>query len=219
MSGILIVTAVEAEREAVERGLSPAVRAAGGGVVVVAGGVGAAAAAAATAAQLATAELARRPFRYVVSAGIGGGFAQVAKIGELLAADRIIAADLGTQGGDSGGEGFVPLDELGFGSCIYEACQVPGDRFVRGDLLTVNTVTGTARRAEELRARHPGAVGEAMEGYGVAVAAARFGLAAAEIRAVSNPVGPRDRTAWRIGEALAALSEAAPLIVEGLSSS
>jgi futalosine hydrolase len=214
MSGILIVTAVEAEREAVKRGLPPKVLAECG-VVVVAGGVGAAAVAASAALELSRAQLARRSFRYVVSAGIGGGFPEAAKIGDLLAAERIIAADLGAQDG----EGFLSLDELGFGTCVYEACHVPGDRFVRGDLLTVNTATGTARRAELLRARHPGAVGEAMEGYGVAVAAARFGVPAAEIRAVSNPVGPRDRTAWRIGEALAALSEAAALIVEGLSPS
>ncbi|CAO0837172.1 Futalosine hydrolase [Streptomyces microflavus] len=29
-----------------------------------------------------------------------------------------------------------------------------------------------------------------------------------ELRAVSNTVGPRDRAAWRIGDALAALTEA-----------
>jgi futalosine hydrolase len=28
------------------------------------------------------------------------------------------------------------------------------------------------------------------------------------VRAVSNPVGPRDRAAWRIGEALTALADA-----------
>ena len=207
MNGILIVTAVDAEREAMERGLPPSVRAAGD-VVVVAGGVGAAAVAAATAS-----ELARRPFSYAVSAGIGGGFPDSAKLGDLLAADRIIAADLGAQDGDR----FLSLDELGFGTCVYEAFRIPGDVFVRGDVLTVNTVTGSAERADFLRARHPAAIGEAMEGYGVAVAAARFGVPVAEIRAVSNPVGPRDRNAWRIGEALAALTEAARLIVEGLS--
>jgi futalosine hydrolase len=209
MTGILIVTAVEAEREAIERGLPTSMRAAGD-VVVTAGGVGAAAVAAATAERLA-----RSSFRYVVSAGIGGGFPDSAKLGDLLAADRIIAADLGAQTGD--GDGFLSLDDLGFGTCVYQAFRVPGQVFVRGDLLTVNTATGTADRADFLRARYPAAVGEAMEGYGVAVAAARFGVPVAEIRAVSNPVGPRDRTAWRIGEALAALTEAARLIVEGLS--
>lgn len=72
-------------------------------------------------------------------------------------------------------------------------------------MLTVSTVTGSAARATALAARHPRAVAEAMEGFGVAEAAARHGLPTLEIRAVSNPVGPRDRSAWRIGEALAAL--------------
>jgi futalosine hydrolase len=49
-------------------------------------------------------------------------------------------------------------------------------------------------------------VAEAMEGFGVATAAGD--LPYAELRAVSNPVGPRDRAAWRLGEALAALSTA-----------
>ncbi|PPS69089.1 Futalosine hydrolase [Streptomyces sp. MH60] len=47
-----------------------------------------------------------------------------------------------------------------------------------------------------------------MEGFGVAEAAAAHGVPVLELRAVSNPVGPRDRAAWRIGEALAALTDA-----------
>ena len=43
-----------------------------------------------------------------------------------------------------------------------------------------------------------------MEGFGVAEAAAAHGVPVLELRAVSNPVGPRDRAAWRIGDALAA---------------
>ncbi|CAM5299817.1 futalosine hydrolase [Streptomyces tanashiensis] len=72
-------------------------------------------------------------------------------------------------------------------------------------VLTVSTVTGTARRAAELAERRPTAAAEAMEGFGVAEAAAAHGVPVVEIRAVSNAVGPRDRAAWRIGEALGAL--------------
>ena len=77
-----------------------------------------------------------------------------------------------------------------------------------GTVLTVSTVTGSTARADELRARHPRALAEAMEGFGVAEAAGAHGVPALEIRAVSNPVGPRDRAAWRIGDALAALTGA-----------
>jgi futalosine hydrolase len=56
-----------------------------------------------------------------------------------------------------------------------------------------------------------------MEGYGVAVAAVQFGVPVIEIRAVSNPVGPRDRAAWKIREALDSLEKAAAAMKEVLS--
>ena len=76
-------------------------------------------------------------------------------------------------------------------------------------ILASTTVTGTADRAAALLARHPEAVAEAMEGFGVAAAASRAGTAFAELRTISNPVGPRDRDSWRLTEALAALEAAA----------
>ncbi|MEV0316992.1 futalosine hydrolase [Streptomyces sp. NPDC050658] len=196
---VLVATAVPAERDAVAKGL-PAEY---GDVVAV--GVGPAAAAAHTAAALA-----RAPYDLVISAGIGGGFQPEAPVGSLVLADEITAADLGAETP----EGFLPVTELGFGAITH----VPPRPLVRelaaatgcraGAVLTVSTVTGSAGRAAELRRRHPGALAEAMEGFGVAEAAAAYGLPVLEIRAVSNAVGPRDRAAWRIGEALAALGDA-----------
>ena len=51
-----------------------------------------------------------------------------------------------------------------------------------------------------------------MEGFGVAEAAAAYGVPVVEIRAVTNAVGPRDRAAWRIGEALHALRHTSELL-------
>jgi futalosine hydrolase len=76
---------------------------------------------------------------------------------------------------------------------------------VVGDVLTVSTVTGTASTTAALLARHPGAVAEAMEGFGVASAAHQAEAAFVELRTISNLVGPRDREAWRMAEALAKL--------------
>ncbi|NEE34633.1 futalosine hydrolase, partial [Streptomyces sp. SID7982] len=76
-------------------------------------------------------------------------------------------------------------------------------------------------RAGALLAAHPGALAEAMEGFGVAEAAARAEVPVLEVRAVSNAVGPRDRDAWRIGDALAALTDAfgkAAPVLEGWNS-
>lgn len=203
---VLVVTAVAAERDAVAAGLlaaaHPAVR-----CDVLAAGVGPAAAAAGTATALARAT---SPYDLVVSAGIGGGFQPAAPLGSVAVARTIVAADLGAQTP----EGFLPVAELGFGvnehrpPAALSAAVAQALGAVHGPVLTVSTVTGSAARAAELTDRHPGAVVEAMEGFGVAEAAAAQGVPVLEIRAVSNPVGPRDRAAWRIGAALAALTEA-----------
>jgi futalosine hydrolase len=177
---------------------------------LLAAGVGPALAAASTAAALTAAALDGTPYDLVVSAGIAGGFTPDAPLGSLVVADDIVAADLGAETPD----GFLPVTELGFGTVSHR----PPESLVRdlvaatgaraGTVLTVSTVTGSAARAAELRARHPRALAEAMEGFGVAEAAAAHGVPVLEIRAVSNPVGPRDRAAWRIGDALTALTEA-----------
>lgn len=207
MNRLLVATAVAAERDAVLAGLPPDTSA----VTVAAVGVGPAAAAAGTARLLALAEAAATPYRWVVSAGIAGGFPGRAEVGTLVLATRSVAADLGAASPD----GFLTLDELGFGSTVV----APDDRLlaalrgalpaaVPGAVLTVSTVTGTAPTVAQLAGRYPDAVAEAMEGYGVACAAALSGVGFAELRTVSNPVGPRDRAAWRIRDALTALTAA-----------
>jgi futalosine hydrolase len=191
---LLVVTAVAAEREAIGVGE----------VEAVAVGVGAAAAAAGTARLLATGR-----YDAVLCAGIGGGFG--VPPGGLVLGTASVAADLGAESPD----GFIPLSVLGFGADGYPADTrllaaltgaLPGA--VRGSILSVNTVTGTASSTEALRRRYPDAVAEGMEGFGVAAAAAGAGVPFAELRTISNPVGPRDRGAWRIPEALAALATA-----------
>lgn len=210
---VLIVTAVAAERDAVLRGLQGS-----GRFHVVAAGAGTAAAAAGTAAALAAGS-----YGCVISAGIGGGFPGVAPVGSLVVASEMIAADLGAETP----EGFRSAAELGFGSvsvpadsgtvqAVTAALAAAGLNVSTGPVLTVSTATGTAETAAALAARHPGAAAEAMEGHGVAVAAMALGLPVLELRAISNAVGPRDRAAWKIGEALEALEAAAAILLEVL---
>jgi futalosine hydrolase len=51
-----------------------------------------------------------------------------------------------------------------------------------------------------------------MEGFGVATAAKLWDLPVLEIRTISNVVGPRDREAWRMKEAFAALEAAGKIL-------
>lgn len=190
---LLVVTAVEAERDAVSLSGSD-------GVTIV-GGVGPAACAAAT-----SAALGAETYDLVVCAGIGGGFAPL-QPAQLAVASSIAFADLGAESDD----GF---ETFGFATDRYPVeprlglavADRTGGRL--GSILTVATVTGTAARAQALLARFPDAVAEGMEGAGAAAAAVLHGVAFVEIRAISNVVGPRDRSTWRIPDALAALHQA-----------
>lgn len=220
MPRLLVITAVGAEAEAVLAGFPAADGVAGGlparraltpaGLVdVVAGGVGPVAAALSTAAVLSDGG-----YDAVLAAGIAGGFGGC----QLAVADTVAFADLGAQLLDGG---FSSVAELGIGDDSIRADPALAAALahrsgaVTGTILTVATVTGTAERAGRLRAAYPHAVAEGMEGFGVAAAADRAHLRFGELRAVSNPVGPRNRDSWQIGAALARLTAAFEALLAG----
>jgi futalosine hydrolase len=182
---------------------------------VVAGGVGPADAAATTATLLALGA-----YDVVVSAGLAGGFAGRAKVGDIVVADTMTVADLGcrTDGG------FLPLRDLGLD---YESRRpLPGatewrERLFRagigvvsGEVLTLSSMTGTQARGDELAELFPYAVAEAMEGWGVVTACRGYDVIVGEVRAVSNTVGPRDPDVWDVPGAFAALSRAFAVLLD-----
>ncbi len=208
---ILVMTSVQAEQETVLRGLCDSKQ-----FDVVVAGVGSVAAAISTGSALH-----KGKYSLVISAGIAGGFMDRAKVGSLVVADEIIAADLGAETP----EGFLSLDKLGFGFSriqldqrlvkqVADALHTAGLTVTTGPILTVSTVTGTATTAKELATRVPRATAEAMEGFGVASAAQSHRLPFLEIRAISNPVGPRNRDAWQIDQALESLEAASAVLLE-----
>jgi futalosine hydrolase len=203
----LVITAVAAEAAAVVSGgravrIGPYEGLHEHGVTAVPAGVGPARAAA-----CAGTLLALERWDLVVSAGIGGGFAGKAGVGELVLADRVVHADLGAESP----LGFLPIDALGLGAATTRldetrvALVATRTAVVVGAVLTVSTVTGTAERAAELTAAHDPSA-EAMEGAGVLAAACAHGVPFLELRGISNLVGPRDRDAWDLPAALAALA-------------
>jgi futalosine hydrolase len=211
---ILIMTSVDAERDAILRGIGTDPR-----IDIKLAGVGPISAAIQTTKSLAAGE-----YDLVINMGIAGGFADKAEVGSLVIANEIVSGDLGAESP----EGFITLDELGFGAStrfktegdlveiLLEAIKGAGVSVRIGNILTLSTVTGTAKTTSELQLREPGASAEAMEGYGVAMAAKEFGVPVLEIRSISNPIGPRDRSAWRIKDALDTLESASKVIVEVL---
>ena len=56
-----------------------------------------------------------------------------------------------------------------------------------------------------------------MEGFAVLRAAALAGVPAIEVRAVSNEIGEPDRSRWLVAEALEALGQALPGLVDSIT--
>jgi futalosine hydrolase len=162
---------------------------------VVVSGVGAVSAALAT-----QAALLEMRSDLVLSVGIAGAYPNSGlNIGDVLVSSRVIFAGLGVQNGKrvdalefAGAEQILPVWNK-----AAEFAQVA--ILPLGAIATLETVTTDLTRAEAIQTQF-GVLAEAMEGAGVAQAAARQGVPMLELRAISNMVG--DRQHWQVKTAL-----------------
>ncbi len=155
----------------------------------------------------------------VLNVGIAGALpGSDLKPGDALVADVSVFADEGvaTPAGfsDLAAMGFPIGPDLGVGargsreliSVITPLCDAAGR------IATVSTCSGTDALAREVAAR-AGAIAEAMEGAAVGLAVARVAaleraeIGFAEIRAISNTTGDRDRQIWDLSAALTRLRQ------------
>jgi futalosine hydrolase len=174
-------------------------------VPVVCTGVGAV-----NAAYALTRYLDREQVEGIVVCGIAGAYT-----GAGIPVESVVCAEsecYGDLGADSPG-GFLDMQALGFPvvggvNPLYNLLPMqifPAPR--RARFVTVNTCAGKDDAARAIEARTGGAV-ENMEGAAIAHVAALAGIPVGEIRGISNVVGNRDRSAWRVKEAVAAAQEA-----------
>lgn len=185
---------------------------------VVVSGVGPVAAALAT-----QRALTGEGFPFVISAGIGGAYpGSGLQVGDLAISSQIIQADLGAW--DDGQ--FLDFAALGLSILpeaphdgrftVWSGAEAAARRAsaALGPMLTLSSVTGDLEAAARLEKRYPAALTEGMEGAGVAHAALLAGMPVVEVRGISNMVGPRDRAAWRIGDALAVTRRGVKAVLE-----
>jgi futalosine hydrolase len=154
--------------------------------------------------------LEREGAKAVVVCGIGGAYpGSDLPTGSVVCAESECYGDLGA----ASPGGFLDMQELGFPvisgpAPLYNVLPMqlyPAAR--RVPFITVNTCTGDDAAAAAMAVRTGGCV-ENMEGAAIAHVAMLFGIPAGEIRGISNSVGNRDRTAWRVKEAAIAAQEA-----------
>ncbi|MEE2777250.1 MAG: futalosine hydrolase [Acidobacteriota bacterium] len=151
----------------------------------------------------------------IVSLGVCGAYpGSGIAVGSVVTASSECYGDLGA---DSPG-GFLDMESLGFPVVGEHFNSLPVDLFPtqeRVPFVTRSTCTGTDRAAREIAARTGGAV-ESMEGAAIVHTAVAHGLSVGEVRGVSNPVGDRDRSKWRLHEAADAAARALENWIEEL---
>ncbi len=99
-------------------------------------------------------------------------------------------------------------DELvHIGDEVELATEPCGDGIVGNKLVTVCAASANSHEAKMRLARHPSAIAEDMEGFGVAMACKLAGVPVQIVRGISNQVGDRDKRNWNIPAALEAASE------------
>jgi futalosine hydrolase len=160
--------------------------------------------------------LAQRSYDVALNLGVCGSFSPRLAPGTAVhvVSDRI--ADLGAE--DDGR--FMTIDELGLPSEHAFVNDSPPDSAALRALpavagITVNTVHGRAGSIADVVARfHPDV--ESMEGAGFMHACKMADVTFAAIRAVSNVVEKRNRAAWKLDDAIAALTRTALAVIEDL---
>lgn len=164
----------------------------------------------------------------LVNLGIGGSFDMGRNpLRTVVLADEEIFAEYGvrTAGGvDGDGLGFPQLRADGEDvferlalkpeQAAEEAVLRLSDDWAADSVLTVAAASADAAVAQAMRERFSPGV-EAMEGFALALACKKAGVPFLELRAVSNPVGERDKGLWDIRGALQALSGAARTLISG----
>lgn len=202
MASTLVLVPTDQERRLLAPGLPGEVR-------LELCGFGPVAAAARTAALLA----ARSP-RSVLLLGIAGRLDPSLRLGGGYRFDRVACDGVGVGCGAE----FVSAADVGWpqwpgdppdpATAVGDIIDLPGDTAAAvpssGLLLTACAASATAADAVARRARHPAAMAEDMEGYGVALACRLAGVPLAIVRGISNVAGDRDHGGWQVAEALAA---------------
>ena len=153
-----------------------------------------------------TRALGTKRYELTINAGIAGAFAGAAAVGDAVAVTTEHYVEIGREDGAAralpGGAALAATCAADRATLDRLRTRSPALRFGAG--VTSATITTSDARAELLAARYAAAT-ESMEGFAVLRAAALGGIAAIELRGVSNVVGDRATSQWdfRAGAAAA----------------
>lgn len=145
-------------------------------------------------------------YSLVLNVGIAGSFDRTIALGALVNSIEDRFSELGAENGD----GFITIDELGFGKSVYTTSFTTENSLIK-DLLTVksitvNTVHGNTNRIQQTLERLAVKT-ESMEGAAIFYACEHMNIPALQIRSISNYIEQRNKDQWKIGLAIKNLNE------------
>lgn len=150
---------------------------------------------------------------YLIQAGFAGSFDEAYPPGSLVFVAEEAIADLGVQENNTFKDVFdMGLQEASTGPytgkwLVNPYCADWNDHelpFVKG--ITINEITTHPQRIEILRSKYQ-PVTESMEGAALHYTALMERIPFIQLRAISNYVGERDKSKWKMKEAITALNE------------
>lgn len=158
-------------------------------------------------------KLASTQYDLVINAGIAGAFDRSLQLGDVVnvVQDRLI--ELGAEDN----EGFVSIDQLGFGESMFESSfdRQFLDKLPRVSAITVNKIHGNAASIAKV-VEYADPKVESMEGAAFFYACKQANLPCLQIRSISNYVEPRNRENWNIPLAINNLNRELVQIVRQL---
>lgn len=168
-----------------------------------------------------TALLCTTRYRQVIQAGLAGSFKSAYSKGSVVVVGEEVLGDFGAESDsgylDIGDMGLLPPEQAPFTRGVLRNPNVAGAEHnslpvVRS--VTVNRTLGTPQTIAWISGRYaPDVVN--MEGAALFYTCLGLGVPFMELRAISDMVGPRDKTAWDIPGAVKALNKTLTSLLVG----
>lgn len=145
-------------------------------------------------------------YKLILNLGIAGSFNSDLPLTTVVNVTTDEFAELGAEDGN----GFLSIEQLGFGKAKYSArnnlLHSDVEKLPKVQGITVNQVHGNANSISRIIERfNPGT--ESMEGAAVLFCCEKEGLPCLQVRSISNYVEPRNKESWQIGPAIKTLNE------------
>ena len=169
-----------------------------------------------------TKKLLQQKYDLVIQAGIGGSFSGKLKKGAVVAIETDAFADLGVEEKKK----FTTIFQMGFG----DKNEFP---FINGRLpnpsgiiavaglkkvnaVTINTIHDNKKRTTRIKKMFNASV-ESMEGAAFHFVCLQLNVPFLQLRAISNTVGERDKSKWKINDAIGNLNHTLQTFIESIN--